>query len=135
MDIEVSEYLDEGYKPIVHFEHWKVAVLNYIDELEVENIDIMQKHLYTDEVFVLLQGDFTLFTAGTGDEPGKVTATHLEPLKAYTVKKGVWHTHTLEKGTSCLIVENEETNDGWENSPKLKISREKRDEIIKAYRG
>lgn len=39
----------------------------------------------------------------------------LEPLKCYNVKKGVWHTHTLEKDSSVLIVENRNTCD--DNSP------------------
>ena len=135
MDIEITEYTEEGYKPIVHFEHWKVAILNYIDELIVENIDNMQKHKFTDEVFVLLKGDITLFTAGDGDEPGEIKKTHLEPGKAYNVKKGVWHTHTLEEGASCLIIENEETNDGFDNSPRVSLSDSKRAELVKLYRG
>ena len=49
--IEIKEFTDEGYSPIVDFESWRVAILNYIDELLPENIDNMQKH---DAVYVIV---------------------------------------------------------------------------------
>lgn len=42
--IEVSEYVEEGYKPVVDYKTWRVAVLNYIDELLPSQIRTMQKH-------------------------------------------------------------------------------------------
>ena len=131
MDIEVKEYTGEGYSPVIDYESWRVATLNYIDELEVPNIDNMQKHLLSDEVFVLLKGDFTLFTAGNGEEPGEIHATKLEPYKMYNVKAGVWHTHTLDEDASVLIVENRNTCDA--NSPKVKLTEAQRAELATAY--
>ena len=115
MDIEVKEYKEPGYAPVIDFERWRVAVLNDIDELEIPNLKTMQKHLESDEVFVLLKGHVTLFTAGGGEKIGMIQCVTLEPLKCYNVKKGVWHTHTLEKDSSVLIVENRNTCD--DNSP------------------
>lgn len=111
MDIEVKEYKKLGYAPVIDFESWRVAVLNDIDELEIPNLKTMQKHLESDEVFVLLKGHVTLFTAGNGEKIGTIRSMPLEPLKCYNVKKGVWHTHTLEKDSSVLIVENRNTCD------------------------
>ena len=56
MDIEISRFQEEGYKPIVDYMEWRVAVLRYCEELEIDNIAAMQKHTQTDEVFVLLEG-------------------------------------------------------------------------------
>ena len=120
MDIEVKEYKEPGYAPVIDFESWRVAVLNDIDELEIPNLKTMQKHLESDEVFVLLRGHVTLFTAGNGEKIGTIRSMLLEPLKCYNVKKGVWHTHTLEKDSSVLIVENRNTCDY--NSPTVPLT-------------
>lgn len=47
--VEVSDYNAAGYAPVVDFQTWRVAILNYIDELETELIDNFQCHLETDE--------------------------------------------------------------------------------------
>ena len=75
----------------------------------------MQKHMESDEVFVLLKGECTLFIGGNSDEVGEIEPLPLEPFKMFNVKKGTWHTHTLEKDTMVLIVENQDTCDA--NSP------------------
>lgn len=125
--IEVSEYVEEGYKPVVDYKTWRVAVLNYIDELLPSQIKTMQKHDETDEIFVLLSGKCILFSGGNSDEIGEVEAINLEPLKIYNVKRSVWHTHTLSEGASVLIVENVDTGD--HNSPTIKINDEQINKI------
>ena len=54
--IQIQDVQAEGYHPVVDYDAWRVAVLNYIDELLPENIDSVQQHAETDEVFVLLAG-------------------------------------------------------------------------------
>ncbi len=129
--LEVSSFDGEGYLPMIDFESWRVAELRYIDELEPDRIDNMQKHNETDEIFVVLQGDFTLFLGGEGEEIGEIEAIKLEPLKLYNVKKGTFHTHTPEKNCTCLIVENRDTTD--DNSPKIKITKEQSNKIVELY--
>lgn len=119
MDIDVREYNEPGYAPVIDYESWRVAILNDIDELEVPNLKTMQKHTLSDEVFVLLKGTVTLFTGGDGEAVGEIRATTLEPGKCYNVKKGVWHTHTLAPGSSTLIVENRDTSAA--NSPTVAL--------------
>ena len=85
--IEIIDFQPEGYKPLVDYESWRVAVLKFCDDLLIENVKTMQKHLYTDEVFVLVQGHCTLFLAGEGDKPGKITAVHMEPHRSTTSRK------------------------------------------------
>lgn len=119
--IEVAEYRGKGYRSLVEYEGWRVAVLNYIDELEVQRLTTMQKHTESDEVFVLLSGKFVLFTGGDGEVPGEIDAIALEPGKLYNVKKGVWHTHTLSQDGSALIVENRDT-DRHGDSPVMELS-------------
>lgn len=126
--LEIVSYDGEGYLPLIDFEKWRVAELRYCEELEVEHLKDMQKHNETDEVFVLLEGDFTLFIGGKGDTIGEIEAIKLEPLKIYNVKKGTFHTHTPEKNATVLIVENADTCD--DNSPKEDLT-SKQKAIIK----
>jgi mannose-6-phosphate isomerase-like protein (cupin superfamily) len=130
--LEISSFNGEGYLPIIDFENWRVAELRYCEELEVDNLKDMQKHDESDEVFVLLEGDFTLFLGGQGDSIGKIEAVKLEPLKLYNVKKGTFHTHTPEKNATVLIVENRNTCD--DNSPKVKLTQEQKNKIDELYK-
>ncbi|NLP34680.1 MAG: hypothetical protein GX359_05715 [Clostridiales bacterium] len=113
--IEISSYAGIGYQPMIDYQSWRVAILRYHEELEVPNLMTMQKHDETDEVFVLLDGNCTLFVGGKGDEIGEISGVAMEQLKLYNVKKGVWHTHTLDKAATVLIIENQDTSD--QNSP------------------
>ena len=85
--LEITGYDGEGYVPLIDYSHWRVAELRYCEELEVDKLKDMQKHNETDEVFVLLEGDFTLFLGGNGEHIGEIEAIKLEPLKLYNVKK------------------------------------------------
>jgi len=127
MDIEIKEYTAPGYAPVIDYESWRVAVLNDCEELNVPNLKTMQRHLLSDEVFVLLKGSCTLFLGGSGDSVGKIRDVTLEPCKCYNVKAGVWHTHTLTPGSSVLIVENRDTCDS--NSPTVKLSERQIEEL------
>lgn len=113
--IELSQYQGEGYRPLVAFESWRVAVLNAEPGLRPERIKSMQRHDLTDEVFVLMAGECTLILSDDQAAPETLYGVKMRPGIAYNVKRGVWHTHVLAEGTSVLIIENDDT--GVENSP------------------
>ncbi|MFZ5562844.1 MAG: hypothetical protein ACOZBW_02245 [Thermodesulfobacteriota bacterium] len=114
--LEVREYNNEGYRPVVDYGAWRVAILNYSGDLLPEKLVSMQRHNETDEVFVLLAGRCILFIGEGGDTTvTRVFAQDMNPLKVYNVKKAVWHTHTLSKDAMVLVVENRDTTFG--NSP------------------
>ena len=129
--IDVTSYQGEGYLPMVDFEAWRVAILRYCEELEIQNLATMQKHNETDEIFVLLEGNCTLFTGGKGDTINDLDAVAMQPLQLYNVKQGTWHTHTLDHAATVLIVENQNTSDL--NSPTLPMSEEQITQIRKLY--
>jgi ureidoglycolate hydrolase len=125
--LEVRQHNEPGYLPMVDFEGWRVAVLNFAENLRMENITSMQRHNETDEVFVLLKGRAILFV-GQGDE--QVTRIHaqpLEPYKIYNVKRAVWHHHTLSEDAMVLVVENRDTT--YDNSPFCDLSRAQQEKI------
>ncbi|MBQ9885425.1 MAG: hypothetical protein IJM37_00990 [Lachnospiraceae bacterium] len=131
--VEVSEYTGEGYLPVITYQGWRVAILNYIDELEAENIERLQYHDETDEVFVLLKGSFILYVAGNDPEkPGEIEAINLEPYKMYNVKRGTWHTHTLSRDAMCLIIENSDTEDDV-NSPRVFVTERQKKQLVELF--
>ena len=127
--LEVREYREVGYRPLVDYGAWRVAVLNYIDELLPENLASMQRHDETDEVFVLLAGRCILFIGEGEQAVGRIYAEDMQPFKLYNVKKSCWHTHTLSAGCMALIVENRDTNDA--NSPTVALSPAQQAEILR----
>lgn len=129
--IDISSYEGEGYLPMIDYKTWRVAILRYCEELEVQNLKTMQKHNETDEVFVLLEGNCTLFVGGLGDKINEIDAVAMKPLKLYNVKRGVWHTHTLDKEATVLIVENCDTSDI--NSPTEKLTESQIEELRALY--
>jgi len=50
------------------------------------------------------------------------------PRKLYNVKRGVWHSHTLNNDASVLIVENSDTT--IQNSPKKLLNDNQRRRIV-----
>lgn len=128
--IEIKKYSDPGFKPMIDYNTWRVAVLNYIDELLPHKIFEMERHNETDEVFVLLKGEFILFLKeGVQKSSGDIYGLKLEPFKIYNVKCGVLHTHTLSKNSTVLIIENKNTS--GENSTKIALSEMEQGKIIK----
>ena len=58
--IEIKEHTESGYQPLVAYEGWRVAMANYSERFSKEKLCRMERHLKTDEVFILLHGEATL---------------------------------------------------------------------------
>lgn len=127
--IEIREHNGADYKPLIDYQTWRVALMNYTPDLLPEKIYKMQKHTETDEIFVLLAGHCILFL-GEGDKSvSRVHAVDMQPLKLYNVKRGAWHSHTFSKDAKVLIVENRDTVDA--NSPFVELSDLQHEEIVR----
>jgi ureidoglycolate hydrolase len=122
--LDIQTYTAEGYKPLIDFNSWRVAYLNYIDELDPQNISFLEKHLETDEVFVLLKGEGVLFVGVKDETDPELTYFRMEPCKLYNVKKGAWHNIVLSKDATILLVENSDT--GKSNSDYYYLSTEQK---------
>jgi hypothetical protein len=130
--VETYEFSGTGYQKLFHHHNWRVAMLNYIDELEPEKITYVECHQRTDEVFVLLAGTFHLFLAE--EKHQKITdlvCFPLEPLKIYKIPAGVYHSHTLSPDAKLLIIEEEDT--GFENSPRIYLSETEQALLVKKF--
>jgi hypothetical protein len=126
--LEIREHAGPDYKPLVDYQSWRVALMNYTPDLLPEKINRMQKHTGTDEVFVLLTGRCILYL-GEGEEMvTKVHAVDMELYKLYNVRKNCWHSHTFSEDARVLIVENRDTVVA--NSPFVGISESQCKEIV-----
>lgn len=125
--LETITYSEIGYQPVVDYNGWRVAVLNYHYELLPENILSFHKHNDTDEVFILVQGNCVLYLAEGQDTVTAIHGVQLQIGTVYNVKRGVWHSHTLSRDARVMIVENTDTGD--HNSPKCRLSAENRKQL------
>jgi hypothetical protein len=105
--LQVRACVGEGYRPLVDFGAWRVASLRYLDELYPPAIERFERHLTTDEVFVLLAGQGTLLLAG--HDLASFQAVPLERATLYNVRQGCWHGLILSRDASVLLVENRDT--------------------------
>ena len=103
-EVEIRSYDGDGYKPMVVFEGWKVAFLRYEERFDPDKADKMERHMLTDEVFVLLEGEAFLLIG----EENKVCP--MDKGRIYNVKKAVWHTICVSRDALVLIVENADTS-------------------------
>ena len=101
--IEIKEYTGEGYKPQVDFGAWRVAIANFKSDWAKGKQTYIERHMMTDEVFVLLEGEVSLLI-GTEMQEYK-----MEPGKIYNVKAATWHQLQMSEDGKVLIVENLDT--------------------------
>jgi hypothetical protein len=127
--LEVRDYQGLGFRPLINYGAWRVAILRYEEEALPQNITKMERHDETDEVFVLLYGRCILFLGIGNEEVTSIVAQNLEPNKLYNVKRAVWHNTALSQDASVLIVENVDTT--LSNSAEVTLNLEQRARLLK----
>lgn len=117
--------LEPGYNPFLTGTAWQVAVLNYAPGESLEQIDKLDVHRLTDEIFVLLEGRAVLIAAQVG--PAGIEGYDLEEMRTGVVcniRRGVWHKIAMSEGSRVLIVENAGTHlDDFEFYPLTEAQR------------
>ena len=117
--IDIQKYDGEGYMSLVSSGTWRVAVLNYLDDLQPENIKTMERHLSTDEVFVLVKGKAKVVLGGNDTSIGELSYYPLVIGEITNIKQNTWHTIILSKDAHLIITENDDT--GLANSQYCQI--------------
>lgn len=105
--LEIYEWAGEGFAALVFTEGWQAALLNWEPLFDRRNLDEIERHNHTDEVFVLLRGRAVLFTRPDG---GALEAVEMETGKIYNVPAGLWHNLAATRDVCFLIVENRDTH-------------------------
>ena len=101
--VSIIGYQGEDYKRLVEYGEWTVAFLRHAERFS--RVTYFERHLLTDEVFVLLSGSATLFIRT--DEG--VQEIRMEKEKVCNVRCGVWHQITVSEDATVLVVENRNT--------------------------
>ena len=101
-DLEIFSYEGEGYQRTMHFESWRVAIANFGPHFDAERYRYLERHLLTDEAFVLLDGSAVLHTDDQSLE--------LELFKVYNVPRETWHHIVVSRDAKVLVVENRSTS-------------------------
>ena len=108
--IEKYEFSGEDFKVMLQFEGWKIGFLRYSDRFS--EFKQVERHLRTDEAFILLDGKAVLYTENERCEMKKCTL--------YNIPKGVWHHIVVSRDATVMVVENADTS--ADNTEKRKIN-------------
>ena len=106
--LSVRAWNGNGYKPVVRFGAWCFAELNHDAKFAAENLSYRERHLKTDEAFVLIDGKAKLLVGE------KLSSVEMMRNKIYNVRAGAWHQIVTEPGARVLVVENDNVDDASE---------------------
>lgn len=104
--LEIHEWDQDGYQPLVFSHDWQAAILNWEPIFDLEKIGEVERHNQSDEVFVLTGGKAVLFVVN-----GR--RMQIEEMKIgviYNVLKGVWHNLVATRDARWIIVEDRNTH-------------------------
>ena len=98
--IDTFRYTGEGFQTLKILEGWKIGYLRYCERFS--KCAEMERHLETNEVFILLEGSATIYTE---DE-----ICPMENHVLYSIRKGEWHHIVVSEDATVLVMENSNTS-------------------------
>lgn len=107
--MEKIPFVPQRWQVAAETERWKVAYLGHCERFG--SLTGMERHMQTDEVFVLLKGGAALYVEDR--------VYDMEPGVVYNVKKGEWHHIVVSRDASVLVIENSDTTP--ENTEKRSV--------------
>lgn len=110
--IETYSHGSEGYNPFLIRDGWQVAQLNYMPEQAAGGIVKMDKHLQTDEAFILLKGKAILIAATETAAGFSFTGMLMQPGITYNIPVNTWHNIAMNESAQVIIVEKNNTHLG-----------------------
>ncbi|MCF6689516.1 cupin [Raoultella terrigena] len=127
--VKVGQYDGAGLQSMFESAGWFVGIKNWKPENDIQHIDTLERHLLTDEVFILLDGACTLLVIDENDTAKcHFQYIPMEPYKVYCIPKGAWHNTISWPGVKLALIENRNTS--AENSEFLPLSSAMREQII-----
>lgn len=121
--IKIHTWEGFGYQPVVNCRGWIVALMNWEERFDLQYIRAIERHLQTDEVFVLLQGESALFIL----HDDGIDVQKMIPGVVYNVPAGVWHSVVGSRDAKWLIVESSDVS--MENSEYRHLSKAEKDVV------
>ena len=107
--MEMIPFVPQRWQVAVEDGGWKVAYLGYCERFS--KFTELERHLNTDEVFVLLRGNASLYIEEEKHD--------MQPGVVYNVPKGQWHHIVVSEDAAVLVVESSDTS--AENTEKRSV--------------
>ena len=108
--LQIGESFEQGYKPVLDFDGWRVAMLRHSDATDIDRFSRIEKHNGTHEVFILTGGKAHLIVAGNGRLPEGYVVLAMRHNVAYNVLPGVWHHAVLSDDAHIILFEKSNTS-------------------------
>ncbi len=107
--VEMIKAKKEGYETVLRFENWRIGLIKPAERFS--HITYLERHLLTDEAFILLEGHATLIHM---DDKETVETHEMQTGVIYNIPQANWHAVKLDDGALVMVVENADT--GRENT-------------------
>ena len=106
MEILKYAYEGEGLTRVFENEKWMVGIKNWKPANDIANLDNIERHNITDELFILLAGHCTLLFANE-KEDGSLAFDYveMEPMKVYNIPCTLWHNTITQHDTKLALIE------------------------------
>ncbi|HXP96168.1 MAG TPA: hypothetical protein VN809_05615 [Telmatospirillum sp.] len=119
--IKIEEFDGEGLKRAIESDSWFVGIKNWKPANDAAEFDMIERHMQTEEVFVLLEGGCTLLIDHSAkNDHSDIRCIPMERNKVYCVPRGVWHNTITSKDAKLILMENRNTSN--ENSEMYTLS-------------
>jgi hypothetical protein len=128
LGVDIFSWDEQGYKPLVFFNDWQTAILNWEPLFDSQNLGEIERHNKSDEVFVLIEGNAMLFSI---TPHGEICVNDMVRGVIYNVKQGVWHNLLSTKSAKWIIVENRNTD--ITDTHLRQLTESEKSEIIKSF--
>jgi ureidoglycolate hydrolase len=122
MKIESKTFVGEGMQRVYENPKWMIGIKNWKPANDIANINCLERHTLTDELFVLLEGTCTLIYANESPNGLKIEVVKMEKNTVYNIPQSLWHNTITEKSTKMILIEDSSTNGG--NTDIINLSEE-----------
>ena len=125
--VETGSCFEQKFQPVIQTGEWRIAVLRQCAKVMPGDIQRVERHNETDEVFILTLGKADLIII---EESGNNKIPYVIPIQlnvAYNIKKSVWHHVNLSEDGHIFLFE--KANTSTENSDYMMLDPEIQEEI------
>lgn len=107
--LEIGRSFEPSFTPVLDTDGWRVAMLRSFEVVSPANFHRVERHLATDEIFVLTDGRADLVVMGNDTMPHSEKIISLERNVAYNVKRAVWHHVLMSSDAHIILFERSDT--------------------------
>ena len=131
MKIQSYNYEGEGMGPVYKNGKWMVGIKNFKPANAIENLNSLERHNETDELFGLMEGSCTLVSAVETESGLTFETTVMERGHIYSIPAKLWHNTITTPGTKMVLIEAPDTS--MDNSEVIELTDAQRAEIRSLY--